>query len=93
VALARIKGFPYYVRMNVTLSLDDKLVKEVRRIAVEQDTTLTGLVRAYLEQLAQEHAASGRGRRDRESLERSFSQFQFRVGKRTWKREDLHARS
>jgi hypothetical protein len=79
--------------MNVTLSLDDKLVKEVRRIAVEQDTTLTGLVRAYLEQLAQEHAASGRRRRDRESLERSFSQFQFRVGKRTWKREDLHARS
>lgn len=79
--------------MNVTLSLDDELVKEVRKIAVEQDTTLTGLVRAYLEQLAQEHAASGRRRRDRESLERSFSQFQFRVGKRTWKREDLHARS
>jgi hypothetical protein len=34
--------------MNVTLSLDDRLVKEVRKIAVEQDTTLTGLVRDYL---------------------------------------------
>ena len=35
--------------MNITLSLDDKLVKGVRKIAVERDTTLTGLVRAYLE--------------------------------------------
>lgn len=91
--VARIKGFPYYVYMNITLSLDDKLVKEVRKIAVEQDTTLTGLVRAYLEQLAQEHASSGRRRREREILEHSFSRFQFRVGKRTWKREDLYARS
>lgn len=93
VLLARIKGFPYYGRMNVTLSLDDKLVKEVRKIAVEQDTTLTGLVRAYLEQLAQEHASSGRKRRERETLERSFNQFQFKVGRRGWKREDLYARS
>jgi hypothetical protein len=33
--------------MNITLSLDDKLVKDVRKIAVERDTTLTGLVRDY----------------------------------------------
>jgi hypothetical protein len=78
--------------MNITLSLDDKLVKEVRKIAVDHDTTLTGLVREYLERLADENAASGRKRREREALERSFTQFQFKVGKRTWKREDLHAR-
>lgn len=78
--------------MNVTLSLDDKLVRDVRKIAVERDTTLTGLVRAYLEELAAEQAASGRKRREREAVERSFSQFQFLVGKRTWKREDLYAR-
>ena len=79
--------------MNITLSLDEKLVKDVRKIAVEKDTTLTGLIRAHLEQLAAEPAASGRKRREREALERSFSQFQFRVGKKTWKREDLYARS
>ena len=79
--------------MNITLSIDDDLVKEVRKIAVEQDTTLTGLVRAYLERLARENAASGRKRREREALERSFQQFQFRVGKRTWKRADLYERS
>ena len=79
--------------MNITLSLDEKLVKNVRKIAVEKDTTLTGLIRAHLEDLAAEHAASGRRRREREALERSFSQFQFRVGKKTWKREDLYVRS
>ncbi|MGO9862486.1 MAG: DUF6364 family protein [Terriglobales bacterium] len=79
--------------MNITLSVDEELVKQVRKIAIERDTTLTGLVRAYLEELAEEAARTGRKRREREALERSFERFQFRVGKRTWKREDLYARS
>ena len=79
--------------MNITLSVDEKLVKEVRKIAIERDTTLSGLVRGYLEKLAAENAASGRRRRDREALERSFAQLQIKVGKRSWRREDLHARA
>ena len=79
--------------MNITLSLDDDLVKEVRKIAVERDTTLTGLVRDYLEKVAAENATSSRKRREREALERSFERFQFKVGKRTWKRADLYVRS
>jgi len=79
--------------MNITLSLDDELVKEVRKIAVERDTTLTGLVRAYLEQVAAENVRSGRKKREREALERSFEEYRFRAGKRTWKRADLHERS
>jgi len=79
--------------MNITLSLDDRLVKEVRKIAVERDTTLTGLVRDHLEKLAAEHAASGHRRRERQALERSFAQFQFKMGKRTWRRKDLYVRS
>jgi hypothetical protein len=79
--------------MNVTLSLDEKLVKEVRKLAIERDTTLTGLIRDYLQTLAAEHAVSGRRRREREALDRSFAEFQFTVGERTWKREDLHVRS
>jgi len=86
-------GFTYYGFVNITLSIDEEVVKQVRKIAVERDTTLTGLVRAYLEELAVEHARSGRKRRERDALERSFERCQFRVGKRTWKREDLYARS
>jgi len=86
-------GFPYYGYMNLTLSLDDELVKKARKIAVERDTTLTGMVRDYLEKLAAEDAASGRRRRQRAVLESSFERFRFQVGKRTWTRADLYARS
>jgi hypothetical protein len=79
--------------MNITLTLDDRLVKEVRKIAADRDTTLTGLVRAHLEQLAAENAKSGRKRRELEALERSFERFQFKLGKKTWKRQDLYDRS
>jgi hypothetical protein len=89
---ARNKGFTYYGFMNITLSLPEDLVKRVRKIAVDRDTTLTGLVREYLSSLARQDSAAGRKRREREALERSFEQFQFRVGKKTWKREDLYER-
>jgi hypothetical protein len=78
--------------MNVTLSIDEKLVKEIRKIAVERDTTLTGLIREYLQELAAEHAKSGRKRRELEALERSFELLKVNIGKRTWKREDLYER-
>jgi hypothetical protein len=78
--------------MNITLSLDEKLVKEVRKIAVEQDTTLTGLVREYLEKLAAENAKSGRKRKELAALRRTFEKYHFSIGNRTWKREDLYDR-
>jgi predicted transcriptional regulator len=78
--------------MNVTLSLDENLVRKVRKIAVDRDTTLTCMIRDYLEQLAAEDAVSGRKRRERETLEESFRRLHFKVGKRTWKRADLYAR-
>ncbi|HVH86955.1 MAG TPA: hypothetical protein VM912_09535 [Terriglobales bacterium] len=79
--------------MNITLSLDTGLVKKLRKIAVERDTTLTGMVREYLESVVAEEAISGRRRREREKLERTFEQFRFNIGKRSWKRQDLHVRS
>ena len=79
--------------VNVTLSLDEELVKKVRKIAVERDTTLTGLIRGHLETLAAAEAATGRKRRERQALERSFREFQFTAGKRTWKRAGLYVRS
>ena len=73
-SLAQNKGITYYGSMNITLSLDDELVKRVRKIAVDHDTTLTGLVRDYLTKLASEDSASGSRRREREALQRSSPQ-------------------
>lgn len=79
--------------MNITLTLDDKLVKEVRKIAIERDTTLTGMVREYLENVTAEHN-SERKRRDLERFNETFDRFRTRLdyGKRTWRREDLYDR-
>ncbi|MDP2999838.1 MAG: DUF6364 family protein [Bryobacterales bacterium] len=79
--------------MNVRLSLDDELVRKVRKIAVDRDTTLTSMIRQYLQRLAAGEEAAGRKRREREALERSFVRLQFKVGKRAWKRADLNERS
>ena len=79
--------------MNITLTLDDKLVKEIRKVAVDRNTTLSALVREYLERLAAENAGSGRKRLELETLQRSFEKFHSKLGTRTWKREDLHVRS
>jgi len=78
--------------MNIVLSLPKDLVKRVSKIAVDRDTTLTSLVREYLSELIRQDAATGRERRKQEALERSFEQFQFRVGNKSWKRDDLHER-
>jgi hypothetical protein len=80
------------MKKNITLSIDDRIIKEIRKIAVERDTTLTRLVRDYLEQLVADSSASGRKRRERDALERSFQRYQFRIGERAWTRADLHER-
>lgn len=78
--------------MNIRLSLNE-LFKKVRKIAVEGGTTLTALVRAHSEELTSQLVKSGRERRKREALERTFRRFRFDVGKKMWNREDLHTRS
>jgi hypothetical protein len=78
--------------MNVTLSIDDELVKTVRKIAVDHETTLAAMIREYLERVAAEDSIYGRKRSELDALERSFEVCQFRVGAHTWRREDLYER-
>jgi Family of unknown function (DUF6364) len=79
--------------MNVTLSLDEEVVKEARKIAVDRDTTLTGLVREFLEALVAENAKSGRKKRELDALNQTFKRYSFKIGERNWTRADLHERS
>ena len=81
--------------MNVTLSLDEALVKSVRKIAVDRDTTMTAMIRNYLKQVAASASAEEgeRKRQQLEALEQSFEEFKFYGGARTWTRADLHDRT
>jgi hypothetical protein len=50
-------------------------------------------VRAHLEEIAAENAKAARKLRQLEALEKSFEKIQIKLGKKTWKREDLYERS
>jgi hypothetical protein len=55
--------------MKITLSLDDDVVRQVRKIAAERGATLTELLRQYLKTLAAENAEPGRKQRELEALD------------------------
>jgi len=75
---------------NITMSIDDELLKTARKIAIEKDTSLTGLIRVYLKELVGEKEAL------KEivalELESMFLSSEAVVGEKAWSRNDLHVR-
>ena len=75
---------------NITLSVDDDVIKKVRKIAIDKNTTLTAMVRGFLTSVA--------NRNDREKketigkLSASFKTMSRDMGRRKWTREELHER-
>ena len=76
--------------MNITLSIDEEVVKKVRRIAMDKDTTLTALVREYLTSVANSDAVDRKEQVAR--LEESYKKLSRDMGPRTWTRDDLYDR-
>ena len=77
--------------MNITLDIDEDVVKKVRKIASDKDTTLSGMVNDYLTGLARDDAEA---RQERVLLlEDSFRRISRDMGACEWKREDLHVRA
>ena len=74
---------------NITLSVDEKVLAAVRRCAAEHDSSVNGIVRAYLEEIAiREDRARLARLRIKELSKRSVA----RMGAMDWKRDDLHDR-
>ena len=74
--------------MNVTLSLNDRVVAEARRIAQARGTSLNQMIRDYLQQLT--------GADDVEAVIAELSQRWADENYRsssTWTREELHERT
>ena len=74
--------------MNVTLSIDDRVVAEARRIAVDRGTSLNQIVRDHLNELTRAD--------DMESIVRQldamWSERTYR-SQGPWTREEAHERS
>ena len=75
---------------NITLQVDEDVLKKVRRVALEKNTTLTAMVREYLTMLA--HRDEPRKDAARRQLQNTFQRLSRDMGRRTWTREDAHAR-
>ena len=75
---------------NITLSVDDEIIKKVRKIAIDQNTTLTAMVRDFLRSVAERGAPEAE--RAVRNLEASFAKYGRDMGPRTWRREELHER-
>ena len=75
---------------NITLSVDDAVIRKVRKIAVDKNTTLTAMVRDYLGSVAAQEAAT----RDQvaNELRQSFGRYSVDMGRHAWTREELHER-
>ncbi len=76
--------------MNITLKVDEEVVKKVRKIAIDKNTTLTALVRDYLTSVANSDVATREEHIAR--LKDSFRSLSRDMGPREWTREGLYAR-
>ena len=72
---------------NLTLAIDDEVLRRARIRALEQGTSVNALLRAYLESYAGV-------REERRRAAESFFDIMRRanLGPRTWTRDDLHDR-
>lgn len=75
---------------NLTMAIDEDLLKKARKIAVDKNTTLTGLIRTYLNNLIEQESKN----KDEiiTELTNLFDHSKAVVGEKTWRREDLHER-
>lgn len=76
--------------MKITLSIDEEIVKKVRKIATDKNTTLTAMVRDYLTAIANRDSAARKA--DADKLMETFEKVSRDMGPRTWTREDLYDR-
>ena len=75
---------------NITLSVDDEIIKKVRKIAIDKNTTLTAMVRQFLTSVATLDAQEKNEAVKR--LQKSFIKLSSDMGRRKWSRENLDER-
>jgi hypothetical protein len=78
-----------YVQKNVTLALDDALLRSARKAAIDRNTSVNQLVRDFLTRLVRE---ADQQQTALANLDEMFRTNRIQVGRQHWKREDLHER-
>ena len=75
---------------NITISIDDALLKKAKKIAIDKDTSFSGLVRDYINELV-EKEEKHREMKVQE-LMYLFKNNSAKIGSIKWTRAELHER-
>ncbi len=76
------------IMTNITLSIDDEIIKKVKKIAIDKNSTMTAMIREYLQSIA--NRESPERERKIALLEKSFKNLERDMEKRAWSRDDLY---
>jgi len=74
---------------NLTITIDDEILRRARMRAVEQDTSVNSLLRDYLEAFA---AAGTTWNQATDAILRLSAESRSSRGDRRWTRDELHER-
>jgi hypothetical protein len=75
---------------NLTLTIDDDVLRKARKIALDRDTSVNQLVRDYLFKLIQDEKVKNAS--SLADLEEIFRASRVSLGGRSWTRDELHER-
>ncbi len=75
---------------NITLSVDDAVIRKVRKMAIDKHTTLTEMVRTFLESVASRDEVAKQTAVA--ELNASFRELSRGMGRHGWTRDELHER-
>ena len=77
------------MKHNLTLVIDAGLLKSARKVALDRNTSVSQMVREFLEQTVQQASQRQTALAD---LENMFRTERVILGPWTWTRDDLHER-
>jgi len=77
------------VRRNLTLTIEEELLRDARRIALDRDTSVNELVRNFLEHLVRQREP---GKATAAALKEFWRTHSVTAGKRSWTRDQLYDR-
>ena len=73
---------------NITMTIDDDLLKKARKVAIDKGTSLTAMIRKYLKELVSRSESSREIARKK--LLRLMEEEGCYMGEKKWTRDDLH---
>lgn len=78
-----------YVQRNLTLTIDEQVLRAARKIAIDRNSSVNQMVRDYLNELVKDPAqAETAAARFRNLVKKSRA----RIGSSSWKRDELYDR-